>query len=235
MMKMNSGAIKLVATALCVVSLGGVLSACAPLVLGGAAMGALVATDRRTSGAQLEDEGIELRAIGRINENLGDRVHVSVTSYNRQVLLSGEVPIGTGQAAGRADRFARRQRAPGGQRTGRAGLVLADTAFLRRADHRQGEGGDGRQQGFVRQRVQGRDRAWHRLPDGPCHTARGRSCHRPSRAAQAACKRWFDCSRSSPKRNCSAPCRPSRRPSPDQHVRGLGWHCAGHALTVRAA
>ena len=92
MMKMNPGAIKLVATALCVASLGGVLSACAPLILGGAAMGALVATDRRTSGAQLEDEGIELRSIGRINENLGDRVQVSVTSYNRQVLLSGQVP-----------------------------------------------------------------------------------------------------------------------------------------------
>jgi osmotically-inducible protein OsmY len=92
MMKMKPGAIKLVATGLCVVSLASVLSACAPLVLGGAAMSVLVATDRRTSGAQLEDEGIELRSIGRINENLGDRVHVSVTSYNRQVLLSGEVP-----------------------------------------------------------------------------------------------------------------------------------------------
>jgi len=92
MMKMNPGVIKLVATALCAVSLGGVLSACAPLILGGAAMGALVATDRRTSGTQLEDEGIELRSIGRINENLGDRVQVSVTSYNRQVLLSGQVP-----------------------------------------------------------------------------------------------------------------------------------------------
>jgi osmotically-inducible protein OsmY len=68
------------------------LSACAPIMLGGAAMGALVATDRRTSGTQLEDEGIELRSIGRINENLGDRVHVNVTSYNRQVLLTGEVP-----------------------------------------------------------------------------------------------------------------------------------------------
>ncbi len=92
MTKMKPCTIKLVATALCVVSLGGVLSACAPLMLGGAAMGALVATDRRTSGTQLEDEGIELRSVGRINENLGDRVHVNVTSYNRLVLLSGEVP-----------------------------------------------------------------------------------------------------------------------------------------------
>ena len=80
------------ATLLCVAVLGSTLAACAPIVLGGAAIGALVATDRRTSGAQLEDEGIELRAAGRIRENLGDRVHVSVTSYNRQVLLTGEVP-----------------------------------------------------------------------------------------------------------------------------------------------
>jgi len=76
-----------------VASLGSLLGGCVPLVIGGAAVGsALVATDRRTSGAQLEDEGIELRSIGRLNENLGSRVHVNVTSYNRQVLLSGEVP-----------------------------------------------------------------------------------------------------------------------------------------------
>ncbi len=73
-------------------SLGGALTACVPLVVGGAAMGALVATDRRTSGAQLEDEGIELRAASRLREAVGDRAHVNVTSYNRQVLLTGEVP-----------------------------------------------------------------------------------------------------------------------------------------------
>lgn len=78
-----------VAAAVC---LGTALTACAPVVLGGAAVGALVATDRRTAGAQVEDEGIELRAGGRINEAFGDRVHVNVTSYNRQVLLTGEVP-----------------------------------------------------------------------------------------------------------------------------------------------
>ena len=74
------------------VCLGSVLSACAPVVIGGAAMGVLVATDRRTSGAQLEDETIQLRAAGRIRESVGDRVHVNVNSYNRQVLLTGEVP-----------------------------------------------------------------------------------------------------------------------------------------------
>jgi osmotically-inducible protein OsmY len=68
------------------------LSACAPMMVGGALMGSLVATDRRTSGAQLEDEGIELRAASRIRDSLVDRVHISVTSYNRQVLLTGEVP-----------------------------------------------------------------------------------------------------------------------------------------------
>lgn len=69
------------------------LTACVPLVMGGAAAGtALVVTDRRTSGVQLEDEGIELRAASRIRSNLGTRVRVSVTSYNRQVLLTGEVP-----------------------------------------------------------------------------------------------------------------------------------------------
>jgi osmotically-inducible protein OsmY len=71
---------------------GGTLTACFPLVVGGVAGGAFVATDRRTSGAQLEDEGIELRATSRIRSNVGERVHVNLTSYNRQVLLTGEVP-----------------------------------------------------------------------------------------------------------------------------------------------
>jgi osmotically-inducible protein OsmY len=69
------------------------LAACAPLIVGGAVLGGtLVATDRRTSGAQLEDEGIELRSINRIRDAVQDRAHVNVNSYNRQVLLTGEVP-----------------------------------------------------------------------------------------------------------------------------------------------
>jgi osmotically-inducible protein OsmY len=69
------------------------LTACVPLVMGGgAAVGAMVAVDRRTSGTQLEDETIELRSANRIYELLGDRAHVNVTSWNRQVLLTGEVP-----------------------------------------------------------------------------------------------------------------------------------------------
>lgn len=69
------------------------LPACVPLLIGGAVVGGtLVATDRRTSGAQLEDEGIELRSLNRIRESLVERAHVNVASYNRQVLLTGEVP-----------------------------------------------------------------------------------------------------------------------------------------------
>ncbi len=68
------------------------LSACLPLMMGGAVVGGLVATDRRTSGTVLEDEGIEVRAASRIRENVGDRAHVNLTSYNRQVLITGEVP-----------------------------------------------------------------------------------------------------------------------------------------------
>jgi osmotically-inducible protein OsmY len=80
-------------TLLAATSLAAALNACVPLVVGGAAVGtALVVTDRRTSGAQLEDEGIELRSANRLREALGDRAHINVTSYNRQVLLTGEVP-----------------------------------------------------------------------------------------------------------------------------------------------
>jgi osmotically-inducible protein OsmY len=68
------------------------LSGCFPVIVGGAVMGGLVATDRRTSGTVVEDEGIELRASSRIRENLGERVHININSYNRQVLMTGEVP-----------------------------------------------------------------------------------------------------------------------------------------------
>jgi osmotically-inducible protein OsmY len=69
------------------------MSACTPLLVGGAMIGgAMVVTDRRTSGTQLEDQGIEIKASNRLRETLGDRGRVSTTSYNRMVLLTGEVP-----------------------------------------------------------------------------------------------------------------------------------------------
>jgi osmotically-inducible protein OsmY len=69
------------------------LSACAPVVVGGAMVGsALLASDRRTAGAQVEDEGLEVKAAARVRELLSDQAHVNVTSYNRVVLITGEVP-----------------------------------------------------------------------------------------------------------------------------------------------
>ena len=69
------------------------LAGCAPLVIGGAAAaGAIMMNDRRSSGTQLEDETIEMRAASRLSEAFGDKAHINVTSYNRQVLLTGEVP-----------------------------------------------------------------------------------------------------------------------------------------------
>jgi osmotically-inducible protein OsmY len=72
--------------------LASLAAGCAPLLVGGAVIGGgLVATDRRTAGTQIEDEGIELRAASRVRE-LATLGQVSVTSYNRLVLLTGEVP-----------------------------------------------------------------------------------------------------------------------------------------------
>jgi len=69
------------------------LTACAPLVVGGAMLGGtLMATDRRTSGAQIEDQAIELKSMNRTRDVIGDRGHASTTSYNRMVLITGEVP-----------------------------------------------------------------------------------------------------------------------------------------------
>lgn len=68
------------------------LPGCAPLILGGAMVGSvLVATDRRTTGAQVEDQGIEIKAVNVVKD-LATLGHVNVTSYNRMVLLTGEVP-----------------------------------------------------------------------------------------------------------------------------------------------
>ncbi len=71
------------------------LSGCAPLLVGGAVVGGgMVATDRRTAGMQLEDQGIEFRAAARVRE-LATLGQISVNSYNRVVLLTGEVPSAT--------------------------------------------------------------------------------------------------------------------------------------------
>ena len=78
--------------ALVISSVVGSLGGCAALVVGGVIAGTtMVATDRRTSGSQLNDEGIEIRANNRLKEKFGERGNFSVTSYNGRVLLTGEV------------------------------------------------------------------------------------------------------------------------------------------------
>ncbi|MEQ1487413.1 MAG: BON domain-containing protein [Methylotenera sp.] len=69
------------------------ITACVPVVVGGAAAGGAMAADRRTSGIYVEDENIELKAFKKIESNLGEDAHVNVISYNRNVLLTGEVPV----------------------------------------------------------------------------------------------------------------------------------------------
>jgi osmotically-inducible protein OsmY len=68
------------------------LQGCFPVFVGAGAGAALSAADRRTTGAQVEDEGIELKTSGRISERYDGKVHIDVTSFNRSVLLTGEAP-----------------------------------------------------------------------------------------------------------------------------------------------
>jgi osmotically-inducible protein OsmY len=67
------------------------LTACVPLVVGGAAVGGSMAADRRTSGTYIEDQAIELKASKAIADSLKEKVHANITSFNRQVLITGEV------------------------------------------------------------------------------------------------------------------------------------------------
>ncbi len=68
------------------------LQGCFPIVAGGVGAGAMMAADRRSSGSYVEDESIEWKAQAQIKEKLGDLVHINITSYNRNVLLTGEAP-----------------------------------------------------------------------------------------------------------------------------------------------
>lgn len=83
------------------------LSACAPLIVGGAVMTGVVATDRRTTGTLVEDESIEIKVGSAIRKTLGDRVHLNVTSFNRRVLLTGEVATANDKA--QAEKLAQSQ------------------------------------------------------------------------------------------------------------------------------
>ena len=73
----------------------GLASCAAPLMFGGVIGGAMVASDRRSTGIQVEDETIEQRSATAIRENFGSKEHINITSYNRQVLITGEVSSDT--------------------------------------------------------------------------------------------------------------------------------------------
>lgn len=79
------------------------LQGCIPFVAAGATAGALATFDRRSLGTQTEDESIEWKASALVNEKLGDKAHINFTSYNRKVLLTGEVP--TSEAKAEAERL----------------------------------------------------------------------------------------------------------------------------------
>ncbi len=76
--------------ALAAVTLTVLVSGCVPLVLGGAAAVVTVAEDRRSPGIFVDDEGMENQALLRVKSRFGGQVHVNITSYNRQLLLTGE-------------------------------------------------------------------------------------------------------------------------------------------------
>ncbi len=68
------------------------LQACMPLMMIGAGAAVVSSEDRRTTGTQVEDQGIELRVGNRVDDRFGEKVHINITSYNRYMLLTGEAP-----------------------------------------------------------------------------------------------------------------------------------------------
>lgn len=68
------------------------LQACVPAAVGGLVAAGLVAEDRRTVGTQADDQSIEIKALNRIAEAFKGKHHINATSYNKQVLLTGEAP-----------------------------------------------------------------------------------------------------------------------------------------------
>ncbi len=89
----RSSALRATRTITVAVLVAATLGGCVALAVGGAAVGtALVLTDRRTTGVQVEDQSIELKSRTRIREAIADRGRVNTTSFNRMVLITGEVP-----------------------------------------------------------------------------------------------------------------------------------------------
>ena len=88
----------LASTMLCV-AVAASLQGCVGLVLGGAVAGAAATFDRRTIGAQTEDKSIAVKAELRVPKVAGPDAHVNMASFNRVVLLTGEVKDEAAKAA----------------------------------------------------------------------------------------------------------------------------------------
>lgn len=94
----------LIYTAL-IITLSSQLTGCFTAAVGGAAAGGAIAADRRTAGIYVEDENVEIKALQQIRKTLSEEAHVNVTSYNLNVLITGEVP--TQEAKAEAENIVR--------------------------------------------------------------------------------------------------------------------------------
>jgi osmotically-inducible protein OsmY len=91
-LKLNQFPLKLIGQAAVMVTLASQLNACVPVVAGGVATAGAMVSDRRSSGTFIDDETIELKAVKAIGDNFGSKdIHANITSYNRHVLITGEV------------------------------------------------------------------------------------------------------------------------------------------------
>ena len=69
-----------------------VLQGCAPAIVAGAAGATMMAADRRSAGAQVDDGTVEFKVESEAGTRWGNGIHLNVTSYNGYVLLTGEAP-----------------------------------------------------------------------------------------------------------------------------------------------
>ncbi len=74
------------------------LQGCVEMAVVGAGAAAMASDDRRSVGAQTEDKDIDLRGENRVDARFGNKAHINVTSYNRNVLLTGEAPDAAAKA-----------------------------------------------------------------------------------------------------------------------------------------
>ena len=94
------------------------LQGCFPVVAAGVTSGVMATVDRRTLGVQTDDETIEWKANAQVSEKVGDKAHLNFTSYNRKVLITGEVPS--------EDAKSEAERIVGGLPLTRSGLLAYD-------------------------------------------------------------------------------------------------------------